>query len=93
MLLFEGDFVPTGDNVIEFLCVVDGELVTGGVPGGGEDEFLELGMVLAVFLRLARCKSVEDVVLGVLFVFDVLLERGVSGTGQSQEKKYSNECG
>ncbi len=33
----------------------------------------------------------EDVVLGVLFVLDVLLERGVSGMGQSQEKKYGNK--
>ncbi len=40
VLLFEGDFVPAGDNVIEFVGVINGKLISGGVPGGSEDEFL-----------------------------------------------------
>ena len=82
MLLFEGDLIPAGYNVIKFVGVVDGELVAVGVPGSGKDEFFELRVMLAIFLRLARCKSMEDVVLGILFVFDVLFESGVSGVGQ-----------
>ncbi len=40
MLFLEGNLVPAGDDVVEFGGILDGELVAGGVPRGGEDEFL-----------------------------------------------------
>ena len=63
MLFLEGNLVPAGDDVVEFGGILDGELVAGGVPRGGEDEFLELGVVLFESLGLALCIRVEDVIL------------------------------
>ena len=77
MLLFEGNFVPAGDDVVEFGGILNGELVAGGVPRGGEDEFLELGMVLFESFGLALCIRMEDVVLGLMLFLDVTFQSDV----------------
>ena len=73
MLFFEGNFVPAGDNVIEFVGILNGELVAGGVPGGGKDKFFEGGEMLFLFFGLFGGVSVEHVVFGLILVFDVLI--------------------
>jgi hypothetical protein len=63
VLFFEGNLIPTGDNIVKFLCILNGEFVASWVPRGGKDQFLKLRIVLFKPLRLTLCIRVKDVII------------------------------